>query len=66
MFVYTFALIGILAWIYRIALYDRYHQKLSYMVTAVKNFPNDVTEVLLEPQTKQLLYTTGTIHFSVD
>ena len=63
MFVYTFALIGILAWIYRIALYDRYHQKLSYMVAEVKNFPNDVTEVFLEPKTKQLLYTPGQFTF---
>ena len=62
-YVYGMALIGIGAWFYKAFLYNLFNKKLKYTVDNVTHFDNDVTEISLRPDTKQLKFNSGQFAF---
>ncbi|MCP5061268.1 MAG: hypothetical protein GY936_02240 [Ignavibacteriae bacterium] len=62
-YVYLMALIGIVAWFYKAFLYNLFNKKLSYNVTAVKRFSNDMLEIILKPLDKKLAFEAGQFAF---
>ncbi|GAF73235.1 unnamed protein product [marine sediment metagenome] len=62
-YVYGMALIGIGAWFYKAFLYNLFNKKLKYTVDNVTHFDNDVTEISLRPDNKQLKFNSGQFAF---
>jgi predicted ferric reductase len=62
-YVYSMALIGIGAWFYKAFLYNLFNKKLQYTVDNVTHFDNDVTEISLRPDNKQLKFNSGQFAF---
>jgi predicted ferric reductase len=62
-YVYGWAFIGIVAWIYRAFLYNIFNKKLDYTVQTIKHFADDTMEILLAPDTKKLAFDAGQFAF---
>ncbi len=62
-YVFGMALIGIAAWFYKAFLYNVFNKKLKYKVASLTHFENDIVEVELEPETKQLDFEAGQFSF---
>ena len=62
-YVYGMALIGIAAWIYKAFLYNLFNKKLKYKVDNLKRFSNDILEIILSPQNKELSFKAGQFAF---
>ncbi len=62
-YVYGIALIGIVAWFYKAFLYNLFNKKLKYTVDSVKRFDDDIIEISLKPDNKQLAYQAGQFTF---
>ena len=63
MYVTIMALIGIVAWFYKAFLYNAFNKKLKYTVEDVKHFKNDIIEVILNPDNKELKFRAGQFAF---
>ncbi|WP_299159286.1 ferric reductase-like transmembrane domain-containing protein [uncultured Tenacibaculum sp.] len=62
-YVFSMAMIGILAWVYKAFLFDLFNKKLNYAVKQVKNLGNNITELELVAQNKSLNFKAGQFAF---
>ncbi len=62
-YVYGMALIGIAAWFYKAFLYNLFNRKLKYTVDSIKRFGNDISEIVLKPDKKNLTFQAGQFAF---
>ncbi len=62
-YVYGMALIGIAAWFYKAFLYNLFNRKLKYSVDSIKRFGNDISEIVLKPDKKNLTFQAGQFAF---
>ncbi|RLD53561.1 MAG: hypothetical protein DRJ01_19210, partial [Bacteroidetes bacterium] len=62
-YVYGMALIGILAWVYKAFLYNLFNKKLSYTISSIRHFDNDIVEISLDANGNQLVYEAGQFTF---
>ena len=62
-YVYGMAFIGIAAWFYRAFLYNLFNKKLSYTISSIKHFDNDILEISLDANGKKLAYEAGQFTF---
>jgi predicted ferric reductase len=62
-YVYGMALIGITAWFYKAFLYNLFNRKLKYSVDSIKRFGNDISEIMLKPDRKNLTFNAGQFAF---
>jgi len=62
-YVFGMALLGIVAWFYRAFLYNLFNKKLNYTVDSIKRFDDDIIEISLKADKKQLVYQAGQFTF---
>ena len=62
-YVFSMAMIGILAWVYKAFLFGLFNKKLNYAVKQVKNLGNNITELELVAQNKSLTFKAGQFAF---
>lgn len=62
-YVFSMAIIGILAWIYKAFLFGLFNKKLHYTVRFVKDLGNDITELELEAKNRSLDFKAGQFAF---
>ena len=62
-YVLFMSFIGVLAWVYKVFLFNLFNKKLKYTIDNIKSFTNDTTELSLKPCGKQLKFTAGQFAF---
>lgn len=62
-YVFGMAFLGIIAWFYKAFLYNLFNRKLKYTVDSLKRFDNDILEITLKPDDKELKFEAGQFAF---
>ncbi len=62
-YVFGMALMGIAAWFYRAFLFGLFNKKLEYTITEIKDKSHGITEIIMKPISKGIVFLAGQFAF---
>jgi len=62
-YVFGMALMGVAAWFYRAFLFGLFNKKLEYTITEIKDKSHGITEILMKPVSKGMVFLAGQFAF---